>query len=189
MAASSLGNCCRDRLFHRARRLLHRSALDDGNRHRQRRARALTDWRRSANRLRARLGPSPLAARLVETAGDAVAEGWTRRGRIVRAHRGVHLRNHRRRDVRRRRRWRQRRIELRPAGRNEDLRRGGACEQQRRSDRADNDRCHVSWGICRAPPGEPQINYSSGAFSIGSKRSASSPSRFHDCSICGGSGA
>src|SRR5262249_2131417 len=30
--------------------------------------------------------------------------------------------------------------------------------------------------------------YSSGAPSIGSNRSASSPSRFHDCNICGGSG-
>src|SRR3954451_17902071 len=31
--------------------------------------------------------------------------------------------------------------------------------------------------------------YSSGAFSIGSNRSASSPSRFQDCSMCGGKGA
>ncbi len=31
--------------------------------------------------------------------------------------------------------------------------------------------------------------HSSGAFSIGSNRSASSPSRFHDCSMCGGKGA
>jgi hypothetical protein len=34
-----------------------------------------------------------------------------------------------------------------------------------------------------------KLNYSSGAFSIGSNLSASRPSRFHDCSICGGSGA
>src|SRR3954447_3469651 len=35
----------------------------------------------------------------------------------------------------------------------------------------------------------PPFNYSSGAFSIGSNRLASSPSRFHDCCMCCGSGA
>src|SRR5450432_356385 len=69
-------------------------------------------------------------------------------------------------------------------------------EERRASRRTISDQYDLAL-IVLAPPRRYRVAaidavtpcYSSGAFSIGSNLSASRPSRFHDCSICGGSGA
>ena len=143
-------------------------------------------------------GTKPACCGLVQTRRDAIAEGGPRRRLIALTRHLIQLRYFRHLDLRgwrRRRRWR---IELRPARRNElgrrhicgDLRHGRSSNHD-----TDNDEhpFHATYVV--TPFEERKLNqftgafHSSGAFSIGSKRSASNPSRFQDCSMCGGNGA
>ena len=104
----------------------------------------------------------------------------------------IHLGHHRRFDLRRRRWRRWRRTEPRPPRRNHRLSDRGVARTKGRHNSAnqqseDHVSCHDADVVI--PTRNRNLNYSSGAFSIGSNRSASRPSRFHDCSMYGGKGA
>src|SRR6266404_8792341 len=77
---------------------------------------------------RARAWAEPVGRGFIKAASDPVAERRARRRQISLACWRVHLRDDWRLDFWRWRRLRQRRVELRPARRNDDLRRSGAAE-------------------------------------------------------------
>src|SRR5882672_10120902 len=137
---------------------------------------------------RASAWTDPGCGGFVEAIVDPVAERTSRRRLKGLARRRIQLRDRGRLDSGRWRRCGWRRVKLRGA-RQQRLRRRGIRGDQRQRQRADKDRRMFHEGYVVIPPGNRKINYSSGAFSIGSNLSASRPNRFHDCSICGGSGA
>jgi len=132
-------------------------------------------------------GPQSARGTLLQACRDLVAERWARPRHIVSRRQFVQLRHLWDLDPGSGRRWRQR-DGRRCAGRN-DLRGYGTCVQRESGNQTGCEQEALHGGYVGMRQAHRKRDYSSGACSIGSNRSASRPSRFHDCSICGGNGA